>query len=77
MKEKFVQLLQQTLEIKDRQINLSDNFRDYAEWDSLNFLSVIAMIDEEFGIIIEGSDFERLKTVEDLVSEVEKRIANR
>ena len=59
MKQKFIDQFRETLEIEDRTISESDNFRDYDEWDSLTLLSVIAMIDEEFGVIIESNDFKK------------------
>jgi acyl carrier protein len=66
MKQKFIDQFRETLEIEDRTISESDNFRDYDEWDSLTLLSVIAMIDEEFGVIIESNDFKKLVTVGDI-----------
>jgi len=66
MEQKFIDLFKETLEIEDRTISLSDNFRAFDEWDSLALLSVIAMIDEEYDIIIESNIFQKLKTVGDI-----------
>ena len=41
MKEKFINSLKETLEIQNREIQLSDKFRDYKEWDSLAQLSLL------------------------------------
>ena len=73
MKDKFIQQFKEVLEIEDREIQLEDIFRDYEEWDSLVQLSLIAMLDEEFEVEIEEDDFNKLITVGDLLSEVEKR----
>ena len=74
MHEKFIPAFKEALEMDDNiQLNLSDNFRDYDEWDSLSRLSLIAMLDEEFSVEIENDDFEKIKTLEDLIKEVEKR----
>jgi acyl carrier protein len=70
MKEKFINSLKETLEIQNREINLSDNFRNYKEWDSLAQLSLIAMLDDEYGVAIENEKFVKLITVEDLMNEV-------
>jgi acyl carrier protein len=70
MKEKFINSLKETLEIQNREINLSDNFRNYKEWDSLAQLSLIAMLDDEYGVAIENEKFIKLITVEDLMNEV-------
>jgi acyl carrier protein len=71
MQDKFIENLIEALELEDS-VQLSDNFRDYEEWDSLARLSLIAMLDEEYGIQIEEDDFEKLSTVEDLLQAVKK-----
>lgn len=73
MKNRFIELLKEALENDELEINMSDNFRDYDEWDSLTLLTVIAMIDEEYDIVIEGDRFDKLLTVEDLFDEIKKK----
>lgn len=73
MEEKFINLFKETLEINDHDITMSTKFRDLENWDSLSFLSVLAMIDEEYDVVIEGNDFRRLVTIEDLINEIKKR----
>jgi acyl carrier protein len=70
MKQKFIDLFKETLEIEDREIAMSDIFRDYDEWDSLGLLSVIAMIDEEYDLIIESVTFQELLSVSDIYEHV-------
>ncbi|MFZ4800088.1 MAG: acyl carrier protein [Bacteroidia bacterium] len=73
MEAKFLQMLEDVLEISDRKLLLSDKFRDYEEWDSLAFLSLIAAIDEEFDVIIEGRDFKKLITNADIIEAIYER----
>lgn len=68
MKEKLINALAEAMEIDAGVINVDDNFRDYESYGSLSELSVLAMLDSEFGIEIEMKDFNRYKTVGDLVS---------
>lgn len=70
--QKFIENFKDAVEIEGRELALSDKFRDYPEWSSLAFLSVIAMIDDEYGVIIEGKDFRRLETLQDVLDIVEK-----
>lgn len=74
MEQKFIELFKTTLEIESTEINLNTKFRDLENWDSLSFLSVLAMIDEEYDVIIEGNDFRKLITIEDLVNEIRNKI---
>lgn len=41
-------------------------FKKLKDWDSLQALTIIAMADEEFGLILKGSDLQNATTVEDL-----------
>jgi len=73
MEEKFISLFKETIEDNDMEVNLDTNFRDLDNWDSLTFLSLIAMIDEEYDVVIEGNDFQKLNTIEDVINEIRKR----
>ena len=72
MKKKIIALLADVLEMNANEIKLRDKFREYEKWDSLSYLSVIAMMDEEFDIQIETNEFKTLITVEDLVDAIVK-----
>ena len=73
MEKEFLEKLKEALEIEDRELSINDKFREYPEWDSLAFLSVIAMIDEEYDVIIEGKDFRNLETVSDIINAINVR----
>jgi acyl carrier protein len=64
--EEFKELFCEALEINDREVDTNDKFRDYEEWDSLAVLSILAEINERYGIIIPRREFEKLITIEDL-----------
>ena len=74
MEKIFIEQLKEVFEMEDAEINLEDKFRDYEIWDSMTNLSVIAMLDSEFGVIIESQEFNKLITVGDLMKEVKKRM---
>lgn len=63
--EKFIEKFAEAIERED-EIKMEDNFRDYDEWSSIAYLSVIAMMDEEYDTQIEQADFKKLRTVRDL-----------
>lgn len=64
----FLDNFRSILNIKDRELGLEDKFRDMEEWDSLAFLSIMAMIDEEYGILINAAEFQELHTLGDVES---------
>ena len=73
MKEKFLEALKEAIEAEDKEINMEDRFKEYEEWDSLAQLSLIAALDEAFGVEIEDEDFQKLETVSDLFNAVKER----
>lgn len=74
MEEKFISQLKEILEIEDRELKTTDIFRDFEEWDSLANLSVIAMIDEEYNVVIDNTEFKNLKTIGEVIEAIKKRI---
>ena len=44
----------------------STKFRDLEEWSSLIGLSIILMVDEEYGITIGADDMKQAQTIEEL-----------
>ena len=61
--EKFIELFAEALERED-EIKMEDEFRNYDEWSSIAYLSVIAMMDEEYDVQIEEADFKKLRIVQ-------------
>lgn len=73
MKEQFIKNLKEVFEIEDRELAMDDKFREYPEWDSLVYLSIIAMLDEEYDCQIEEAEFKKLITVGDLFNVISKK----
>lgn len=68
MEEKFIEEIKDILEIEGREISMNDKFREYEEWDSLAYLSLIGMLDEEYEISLEDKDFKKLETLQDVLN---------
>ena len=76
------------MEIKDFISNFADQFDDIDAstlapetefkqlegWNSLVALSVIAMVDEEYDVVIKGDDIRGAVTIEDLFNTVSAKI---
>lgn len=61
--ENFIERFAEAIERED-EIKMEDEFRSYPEWSSIAYLSVIAMMDEEYDVQIEEADFKNLLTVQ-------------
>ncbi len=51
----------------------STNFRDLDEWSSIIGLSIILMVDEEYGITIGADDMKQAQTIEELFNIVKAK----
>ena len=71
MNEKFVRLVETTLDRPAGSVRMEDEFRKYAEWDSMAYMALVAMIDQEFGVLISPEEIRKLQTLTDLLAHVE------
>jgi acyl carrier protein len=74
METKFLEMISEVFEIEGRSLAIGDIFRDYEEWDSLARLSLIAEIDDVYNVFIEDEVFKHLITLDDLFTEIQKRV---
>lgn len=54
-------------------LSVETKFRELDEWSSLSALSVIAMVDEVYGITINGEDVRSSQTIGDLFNRIENK----
>ncbi len=48
-------------------------FKNLDEWSSLMALSIIAMVDEEYGVVLKGDDIRSANTIEDLYNIIKSK----
>jgi len=73
-KQEFLNNLEEILELDDNTLKGDEVLMDLEQWDSLAFLSVIAMADEHFDIVIQGDKLEEINTIADLIALVEEHL---
>ena len=54
-------------------ISAATKFKELDEWSSLTALSIIAMVDDEYDVIIKGNDILKSETIQDLFEIVQKK----
>ena len=60
-------------ETEIEKFNPECNFKELDEWNSLLALSIIAMVDEEYGVALKGDDIRSANTIEDLFGIVKSK----
>lgn len=70
--EEFVEKVQdELLDTPAEQITADTNYKELDEWGSLASLSLISMIEENYGHLITGADVRARNTVKELYEYVE------
>ena len=74
--EKFVELFAEQFDDTDaNEIQANTVFHNLDEWSSLIGLSVIAMVDEEYGVALTGNEMKSAVTIKDLFDTVQAKLA--
>ncbi len=66
----FLAALHELFDVSAGTIHKDSVLQDVAGWSSMTFISLIAMLDEDFGVRISPGTILRCHTVEDLMDEV-------
>ena len=69
---KFANLFEET---DPATITADTVYSQLEEWDSVMVLSLISMIDEEFGVALTGNEMKSAVTIQDLFNTVQARLA--
>lgn len=69
----FIEKFAEAVDMEVEGLTPETIFRELEEWDSLSYLSVIAMMDEEYECQIETAEFKQLKTLADLANYIESQ----
>ena len=70
--QEFIEKFAEAIDIEATELTTETEFRTLDEWDSVAYISVIAMMDEEYDIQIEMSTFKTLKTLGAIAEYIEK-----
>ncbi|MGB0453170.1 MAG: acyl carrier protein [Bacteriovoracaceae bacterium] len=73
MQEKVIKLISDATKIEEGKIKLETSFVEDLNLDSLDIVELMMKMEDEFGVDIPEEDAEGLKTVQDIVSYLEKK----
>lgn len=73
MEEKVINLISDATKIESSRISATTNFVEDLKLDSLDIVELMMKMEDEFGVEIPEEDAEGLKTVQDVISYLEKK----
>ena len=68
----FIEKFAEAVDVDANVLTAETEFRNLDEWDSVAYISVIAMMDEEYDIQIEMAQFKKLKTLGAIAAYIEE-----
>lgn len=72
MFEKVCAVLAEQLNLKAEAIKATDRINEDLNADSIDVVSMLMELEESYGITIPEEDYDKIKTVQDIVDEMEK-----
>lgn len=70
-KKEKLEKLEEMLDLEENTLEEMANLSEIEEWDSIAHLSLIIMLEEEFGRQITGKEVRGFKTVQDILAVME------
>lgn len=67
----FIEKFAEAIDVEATELTVDTEFRYLEDWDSVAYISVIAMMDEEYDIQIEMPVFKTLKTLGEIAEYIE------
>jgi len=67
----FMEKFKEALDIKD-EFDIKLELEEFKEWDSMGYISIMSMIDEEYGKEVNADQLKACKTLADLYELVSK-----
>ena len=71
--QEFIDKFKNELGIDEKVVLPTTQFQDQDYWDSLNGITVLLMIEEEYNVEISNDEVLGFKTIQDLYNEVKSR----
>lgn len=73
----FIQRIELEFEdLEPGRLKHDSNFREMFDWNSVNALILIAMVNAEYDVIINADDLRASKTIDDIYQIIKSRIKN-
>jgi acyl carrier protein len=69
--EQLFEKLKDILEVDS--VVMEDKLEDFDAWDSLSVLSIIALLDSDYGIRVTANQLEEFERIKDIVDYIDKK----
>ncbi len=66
-KENLIEMLKEIMELEDIELDENTVLTEMLEFNSLAIMGIIALIDENFDMLIEADEFEKISSVKSLM----------
>ena len=62
----FLRVIEEALGLAEGTVSVEDRIADIEGWDSVGALSVLALLDEEYGVALDAGSLQKCRTLHEL-----------
>lgn len=73
MPDRMREIIAEQLSVDESEIELTSNFKEDLEADSLDLFELVMALEEEYDVEIPSEDLEKIATVEDIVKYLKEK----
>lgn len=75
--EKIKEIISVQFNVEMKDLNMETSFRDTLNADSLDLVELVMAIEDEFDLEVEDEEMENIKTIGDVVENIENALDNK
>ena len=72
----IVKIVEEFPELEKENLEPHKSFRDHVEWDSINALVLIAMVNVEYDVTVNAEELAHSETINDVFLVIKKKVEN-
>lgn len=73
--KQFIQEFATLIQIDSNKLHPEFDFKHESDWDSLTFISTLALVDRLYGVVLESDSLIKINKVNELVALIEARVS--
>ena len=74
MTNELIALFAEALEVEPSSLTPTSEISDYAEWNSLAWLTIMSMVDENYNVQLSATEIRSFKTVQEIIDNISGKV---
>jgi acyl carrier protein len=74
MTNELLELFAEALEVEPSSLTPDSSISDYAEWNSLAWLTIMSMVDDKYNVQLSATEIRSFKTVQEVIENISGKV---